>query len=76
MLVPVHDVPNLSVMRLFQLKQIWMFPKIGVPQKGMVYNGKPYEQMDASGVITCNYPDFWETPIYTNIGCFVQGTCH
>ena len=21
---------------------IWVFPKMGVPQKGMVYNGKPY----------------------------------
>ena len=23
-------------------ERIWVFPKIGVPQKWMVYNGKPY----------------------------------
>ena len=28
---------------------MWMFPKIGVPQKWMVYDGKPYEQMDDLG---------------------------
>ena len=27
----------------------WVFPKIGVPPKWMVYNGKPYEQMDDLG---------------------------
>ena len=27
-----------------------MFPKIGVSPKWMVYNGKPYEQMDDLGV--------------------------
>ena len=30
---------------------IWMFPKIGgKPRKWMVYNGKPYEQMDDLGI--------------------------
>ena len=37
---------------------IWVFPKIGgKPPKWMVYNGKPYEQMDDLGV-----PLFLETP--------------
>ena len=38
---------------------MWMFPKIGVyTPKWMVYNGKPYEQMDDLGV-----PLFLETPM-------------
>jgi len=37
-----------------------VFPKIGVkPPKWMVYDGKPYEQMDDLGA-----PLFLETPIY------------
>ena len=30
-------------------QNIWLFPKIGVPPKWMVYNGKPHEQMDDLG---------------------------
>ena len=34
----------------FSLPLIWVFPKIGGnPRKWMVYNGKPYEQMDDLG---------------------------
>ena len=39
--------------------QLRMFPKIGVIiPKWMVYNGKPYEQMDDLGV----FPYFWKHP--------------
>ena len=39
-----------------------MFPKLGVPAKWMVYNGKPYySRMDDLGV-----PLFLETPISKN----------
>ena len=48
---------------------IWMFPKIGgETPKWMVYDGKPYEQMDDLGV-----PLFLETPIYLYI--LVLWTC-
>ena len=40
---------------------IWVFPKIGrKPPKWMVYNGKPYEQMDDLGG---NTPIFGNTHI-------------
>ena len=37
---------------------IWVFSKIGVPPKWMVYNGKPYFLMDDLGI-----PLLLETPI-------------
>ena len=41
----------------------WVFPKIGgKPPKWMVYNGKPYEQMDDLGVL--GTPIFGLTPIW------------
>ena len=42
---------------------IWVFPKIGgKPPKWMVYNGKPYEQMDDLGVL--GTPILGLTPIW------------
>ena len=35
-------VEGLSVINPEGPSYIWMFPKIGVPQNGWVYNGKPY----------------------------------
>ena len=43
---------------------IWGFPKIVVSPKWMVYNRKPYEQMDDLGVSL-----FLETPIYLHFVC-------
>ena len=40
---------------------MWVFPNIGVPPKWMVYNGKPYEQMDDLGGFP---PIFGLTPMY------------
>ena len=49
---------------------MWMFPKIGVyTPKWMVYNGKPYEQMDDLGV---NTPIFGNTHVSEGAFFFLQ----
>ena len=59
------------------MMSMWMFPKIGVyTPKWMIFNGKPYEQMDDLG----GFPIFLETPMffsargkyYSNHGGFVM----
>ena len=56
----------MSQIHFLDALNIWVFPKIGVPPKWMVYNGKPYEQMDDLGE---------NTPIFGNIHMKSHGIC-
>ena len=56
--------PEIASSKMPEFKNMRVFPKIDVPQKWMVYSGKPYEQMDDLGVFSY----FWKHPCFRN--CF------
>ena len=58
---------------------IWVFPKIGVPPKWMVYNGKPYYIK----WMIWGYPYFWKHPyhiyffhIFSSSTSMISLACH
>ena len=47
--VDKKSIQDTGSIDMHKLSEMWVFPKIGIPQKWMVSNGKPYYLMDDLG---------------------------